>query len=138
MKPSYLETSNCQRSGFGFQEGRIYAEDNGLLFYETSARTAQNVNELFSEIGKKIESQFVKSLALYCGSVNACRDKASERAAVKDKRDDVASPQARRATDECFPVLLHVNKANECISLPRSICIYLSLPLMDVLQSCLM
>ncbi|XP_078430780.1 ras-related protein Rab5-like isoform X2 [Wolffia australiana] len=36
------------------EEGRLYAEDNGLLFFETSARTANNVNELFYEIGRRL------------------------------------------------------------------------------------
>lgn len=29
-----------------------YAEANGLFFTETSAKTAQNVSELFDELGK--------------------------------------------------------------------------------------
>lgn len=33
------------------QEGEQYAKENGLFFIETSAKTAQNVNELFYEIG---------------------------------------------------------------------------------------
>ncbi|KAF8393352.1 hypothetical protein HHK36_021595 [Tetracentron sinense] len=33
------------------EEGERYAQENGLLFIETSAKTAQNVNELFYEIG---------------------------------------------------------------------------------------
>lgn len=33
------------------QEGVLYAQENGLFFIETSAKTAQNVNELFYEIG---------------------------------------------------------------------------------------
>ena len=35
------------------QEAQAYAEENGLLFMETSAKTAMNVNELFLAIGKK-------------------------------------------------------------------------------------
>jgi Ras-related protein Rab-5C len=35
----------------GLQEGKSYADENGLFFMETSAKTAQNVNELFYEIG---------------------------------------------------------------------------------------
>ncbi|KAJ0100216.1 hypothetical protein Patl1_20971 [Pistacia atlantica] len=30
---------------------RAYAEENGLFFIETSAKTAYNVNEIFYEIG---------------------------------------------------------------------------------------
>lgn len=33
------------------QEAQAYAEDNGLLFMETSAKTAMNVNEIFLAIG---------------------------------------------------------------------------------------
>lgn len=33
------------------QEAQVYAEDNGLLFMETSAKTAKNVNEIFLAIG---------------------------------------------------------------------------------------
>ena len=34
------------------QEAQEYAQDNGLLFMETSAKTAMNVNEIFLAIGK--------------------------------------------------------------------------------------
>jgi methylase of polypeptide subunit release factors len=34
-----------------FQEAQAYADENGLLFMETSAKTASNVNEIFMAIG---------------------------------------------------------------------------------------
>ncbi|KAI4377382.1 hypothetical protein MLD38_015018 [Melastoma candidum] len=36
------------------EEGEQYARENGLSFLETSAKTAQNVNELFYEIAKGV------------------------------------------------------------------------------------
>lgn len=36
------------------EEAQAYATENGLFFMETSAKTAANVNELFSEIARKL------------------------------------------------------------------------------------
>uniref|UniRef100_A0A0D6R1V7 Uncharacterized protein n=1 Tax=Araucaria cunninghamii TaxID=56994 RepID=A0A0D6R1V7_ARACU len=36
------------------EEAQTYAKENGLFLIETSAKTAQNVNELFYEIGKRL------------------------------------------------------------------------------------
>lgn len=47
-----------------YDEAKQYAEENGLLFMETSAKTALNVNDIFLAIGEwslgksKVNSEF--------------------------------------------------------------------------------
>lgn len=36
------------------EEAQAYATENGLFFLETSAKTAANVNELFTDIAQKL------------------------------------------------------------------------------------
>lgn len=43
-------------------EAQAYADENGLLFMETSAKTAKNVNEIFLAIGKMIFYKFLQIL----------------------------------------------------------------------------
>lgn len=44
--------SEVTHSYFNFQEAQAYADDNSLLFMETSAKTSMNVNEIFMAIGE--------------------------------------------------------------------------------------
>ncbi|KAK1413913.1 hypothetical protein QVD17_29650 [Tagetes erecta] len=36
------------------EEGKQYAKENGLQYFETSAKTAENIHDLFHEIAKKV------------------------------------------------------------------------------------
>lgn len=46
------------------QEAQTYAQENGLFFLETSAKTADNVNDIFYEIGTFLVGWNLK--ALHC------------------------------------------------------------------------
>ena len=41
-------------SKISFEEAQTYAEENGLIFLETSAKNAENVDEIFFEIARKL------------------------------------------------------------------------------------
>lgn len=41
-----------------YEEANLYAEENGLLFMETSAKTAMNVNDIFLAIGEFFRTKF--------------------------------------------------------------------------------
>lgn len=52
------------------KEAQTYAEDTGLLFMETSAKTAMNVNELFLAIGESFHLRCLRqSSPLRCAQV---------------------------------------------------------------------
>jgi len=36
------------------EEARSYAQENGCIFFETSAKTGTNVNTIFTQIAKKL------------------------------------------------------------------------------------
>ena len=55
-----------------YEEASNYAEENSLLFMETSAKNANNVNEIFLEIARKLPrdngAQGHLSMHLFFGS----------------------------------------------------------------------
>lgn len=46
--------SDLEKREVSYEEGEKFAEDNGLVFLETSAKTAQNVEEAFLKTAQKI------------------------------------------------------------------------------------
>jgi hypothetical protein len=64
MPVTFLETTNLSALvSCTMQEARVYAEENGLFFIETSAKTAANVNDIFYEIGT---SPFLLTIYTLC------------------------------------------------------------------------
>jgi hypothetical protein len=58
-------------------EAKAYAEENNIMFMETSAKTAANVNELFVQIGELLlffvrEEKFTFHVAHECVCVLIC------------------------------------------------------------------
>lgn len=53
---------NAHRRAVSFQEGEKFAEENGLMFLETSARTGENVNLAFVKTAEKIYDHIKKGI----------------------------------------------------------------------------
>lgn len=49
-----LVTENPDKRAIATADAEAYAREAGLLFFETSAKTATNVQELFTAIAKKL------------------------------------------------------------------------------------
>lgn len=49
-----LVTENPDKRAIPIADAQAYAQEAGLLFFETSAKTSSNVRELFTAIAKKL------------------------------------------------------------------------------------
>ena len=76
------------------EEAKSYAEEESLLFFETSAKTGHNVSEVFTAIANAIPETSLKS-ARTPGSANAS-NKASN-----DQRVNLGGARDARAKDGC-------------------------------------
>lgn len=53
-KADMVQPPDTKKRQVSTEEAQAYADENHLLFKETSAKTAQNVTEIFEEIAKKL------------------------------------------------------------------------------------
>lgn len=88
------ESSNSLRQ-VSTEEGQAFADEEGLLFYETSAKTSHNVNELFVGIGSRIPEK-----ALASGAANGSGS-ASGIAAGRIDLTNVEADTPRRGDCAC-------------------------------------
>ena len=58
VSPLLLNNIIMMYSNFLPQHAQAYAEENGLLFMETSAKTGRNIETIFHAIGKAIHNQW--------------------------------------------------------------------------------
>ncbi|KFH09577.1 putative small GTPase Rab2, partial [Toxoplasma gondii VAND] len=71
--------SDLERREVSFDEGAAFARQHGLIFLETSAKTAQNVDEAFILTARKIYENIQRGIydlsneahGIKCGPVNA-------------------------------------------------------------------
>ncbi|CEM04485.1 unnamed protein product [Vitrella brassicaformis CCMP3155] len=68
------------------EQARQYADDNGLLFIETSAKTGQNIQQLFSMLARRLPEQPVQQAAAGALRLDATPNTASAKPATLSSR----------------------------------------------------
>jgi GTPase SAR1 family protein len=74
---------DCTSRQVTFEEASAYASEAGLLFFETSAKTATNVEEVFTEIGNREMTLSLSLLSLYSYDLLFYSQKYSSRLSCK-------------------------------------------------------
>jgi len=75
-------------------EAKAYAEEEGLLFFETSAKLGTNVNEVFTAIANAIPETSLKGARGPGAAANATRTEESSRV-------NLTGPRDAQAKDSC-------------------------------------
>jgi Ras-related protein Rab-5C len=92
------ETEDGEESGDArkvpTEEAKAYAEEESLLFFETSAKTGHNVSEVFTAIANAIPETSLKSVRT-AGAANATSRTGDE------QRVNLGGPRDPRAKDGC-------------------------------------
>ena len=71
------------------EEAKAYAEEEGLLFFETSAKTGVNVNEVFTAIANAIPETSLKTARGPAGGQPANRGAEEQRVNLNGPRENV-------------------------------------------------
>lgn len=68
-----------------YEEAKQYADENGLLFMETSAKTAVNVNEIFLAIGNEFVRNFCCMSQVQIDTAMKCIDFIINKSSINSK-----------------------------------------------------
>jgi GTPase SAR1 family protein len=68
------------------EEASAYAQEAGLLFFETSAKNGEGVAEVFTEIAKKIPLEHILSSTRRAGGVNGSNGRVDLQAGANGQR----------------------------------------------------
>jgi Ras-related protein Rab-2A len=92
--------SDLEKREVSYEEGETFARENGLIFLETSAKTAQNVEEAFLQTATKIYDNI--QTGAYDLSNDAYGIKVGMPGGVSARRIDVGASQSSQSqTSSC-------------------------------------
>ncbi|MED6119587.1 hypothetical protein PIB30_013021 [Stylosanthes scabra] len=99
------------------QEGEQFAHESGMFYIETSAKTGENINELFYEIAKRLAKAYAPKL-IGMKLNNEMQDRRKSEEAMVFKK--VQNVTAGEAVAEEKTLLLHRKRAAGAGTRPKS------------------